>query len=60
MLCCADCLQGATRSVVAPISKGCDWGQDVPGMLAALPGCQLLQQQRHLAGTLVSIQATKA
>jgi hypothetical protein len=53
------CVQGATRKLVAPISKGCDWGQDVPAMVAALPGCQLQQQQRHLAGTLVSIRATK-
>jgi hypothetical protein len=52
-------LQGATRSLVAPISKGCDWGQDVPGLLAALPGCELQDAQRHLAGTLVSISATK-
>lgn len=66
MLCFADalccvvlCVQGATRKLVAPISKGCDWGQDVPAMVAALPACQLQQQQRHLAGTLISICATK-
>jgi hypothetical protein len=51
--------QGATRSLVAPLSKGCDWGQDVPAMLRQLPGISISSQQRHLAGTLVSIAATK-
>jgi hypothetical protein len=52
-------VQGATRSLVAPISKGCDWGQDVPAMLGQLPGLRISSQQRHLAGTLVSLVATK-
>ncbi|KAF8072525.1 SPBC3B9.04 [Scenedesmus sp. PABB004] len=51
--------QGATRGLVAPISKGCDWAQDVPGMVAALPGVAVTSQQRHLAGTLVSISAQR-
>lgn len=58
MVCCAH-VQGATRSLVAPLSKGCDWGQDVPGMLLQLPGMRISSQQRHLAGTLVSLVATK-
>jgi hypothetical protein len=52
-------VQGATRLLVAPLSKGCDWGQDVPAMLRQLPGISISSQQRHLAGTLVSIVATK-
>lgn len=53
--------QGATRSLVAPLSKGCDWGQDVPRLLQQhAPGLALQAVQRHLAGTLVSISATKA
>jgi hypothetical protein len=52
-------VQGATQSLVAPISKGCDWGQDVPAMLQQLPGMRISSQQRHLAGTLVSLVATK-
>ncbi|WIA08339.1 hypothetical protein OEZ85_007780 [Tetradesmus obliquus] len=51
--------QGATRSLVAPLSKGCDWGQDVPSMLLQLPAMRISSQQRHLAGTLVGLVATK-
>jgi hypothetical protein len=53
-------LQGATRSIVAPLSKGCDYGQDVPALLSALPGLSIACEQRHLAGTLVSIAAVKS
>lgn len=76
-LCCPNKrVQGATRSLVTPLSKGCDWGQDVPSLLVAAAaaatkdgseggrgggGVVLVeqQQQRLLAGTLVSIRATK-
>lgn len=57
---CCWLLQGATRSIVAPLSKGCDYGQDVPALLSALPGLSIACEQRHLAGTLVSIAAVKS
>jgi hypothetical protein len=44
---------------VARLSKGCDYGQDVPALLAATPGVVVVQQQRHLAGTLLAVTAAK-
>eukprot|EP00775_Hariotina_reticulata_P002806 gene2806-3099_t len=51
--------QGVTRSAVTALSKGCDWGQDVPALLAQLPQLQVVHLQRHLAGTLVMMAADK-
>ncbi len=52
--------QGATRTLVAALSKGCDWGQDVPSLVSGLPGVRVRSAARHLAGSLVTIVAEKA
>ncbi len=57
--CCARAAQDLTAGAVAATAKGCAWNQPVPELLRQA-GLRPTRVERHVAGTIVLVEAVKA